>query len=73
MKQANGEVKSGDEAAREAQMKKDELKVRLFFIALPFLFFRVWRQAVEEHLTLAQNQRIHPISSTPISSFEFGT
>ena len=27
VKQANGEVKSGDQAAREAQMKKDEMKV----------------------------------------------
>ena len=71
MKQANGEVKSGNEAAREAQMKKDELKVCLFFIALPF--FRVWRQAVEEHLTFTQNQRIHPTSSTPISIFELRT
>ena len=66
MKQANGEVKSGDEAAREAQMKKDELKVSLFLIAHPFI--RVWRQEVEEHLTLVQNQRIHPISI-----FEFRT
>lgn len=74
MKQANGEVKSGDQAAREAQMKKDELKVSATISSLIALSGRVWRedrldsaQVRSDSAYIQRGGSVHdPLSSEPV-------